>query len=127
MTQAVISAADVRRLLTALADDSLEGRGTGTAGSAKAARIIADAMQRVEELTDALADNTRSAVPEQAAFRLDFPRWRASLRERDRAVLDALAGGEGTEEAARRFGISPGRVSQLRRDFEQGWAAFEVG
>ena len=41
-----ITEADVRQLLTALADDSLEGRGTGTAGSAKAARIIADAMQR---------------------------------------------------------------------------------
>jgi hypothetical protein len=43
--QSVITEADVRQLLTALADDSLEGRGTGTAGSAKAARIIADAMQ----------------------------------------------------------------------------------
>jgi hypothetical protein len=41
-----ITEADVRQLLTALADDSLEGRGTGTAGSAKAARIIAEAMQR---------------------------------------------------------------------------------
>jgi hypothetical protein len=44
--QAVITEAGVRQLLTALADDSLEGRGTGTRGSAKAARIIADAMQR---------------------------------------------------------------------------------
>lgn len=45
--QSVVSEAGVRQLLTALADDSLDGRGTGTAGSAKAARIIADAMQRV--------------------------------------------------------------------------------
>jgi DNA-directed RNA polymerase specialized sigma24 family protein len=78
-----------------------------------------------DELADALADNTRSAVPEQVAFRLDFPRWRASLRQRDRKVLDALAGGERTADAARRFGISPGRVSQLRREFEQGWAEFQ--
>jgi hypothetical protein len=42
-------------------------------------------------LPGALADNTRSAVPEQAAFRVDFPRWRASLWRRDRRVLDALA------------------------------------
>jgi hypothetical protein len=41
-----ITEADVRQLLTALADDSLEGRGPGTAGSAKAARIIAEALQR---------------------------------------------------------------------------------
>jgi hypothetical protein len=77
------------------------------------------------ELADALADNTRSAVPEQAAFRLDFPRWRASLRRRDRKILDALAGGERTADAARRFKISPGRISQLRREFEQSWREFQ--
>jgi DNA-directed RNA polymerase specialized sigma24 family protein len=77
------------------------------------------------ELAEALADNTRSAVPEQAAFRVDFPRWRASLRRRDRKVLDSLAGGERTEDAARRFRISPGRVSQLRREFERGWEEFQ--
>ena len=42
---ATITEADVRRLLTALADDSLEGRGTGTRGSAKAAAIIANEMR----------------------------------------------------------------------------------
>lgn len=44
--QSGISETDVRSLLTALADDSMEGRGTGTAGSARAARLIASAMQR---------------------------------------------------------------------------------
>jgi hypothetical protein len=76
-------------------------------------------------LADALADNTRSAVPEQAAFRVDFPRWRASLRRRDRRVLDALAGGERTADAARRYKLSPGRISQLRREFEDGWREFQ--
>jgi hypothetical protein len=52
-----------------------------------------------DELAEALADNTRSAVPEQVAFRVDFPRWRASLRRRDRRVLDALAGGARTADA----------------------------
>jgi hypothetical protein len=79
-----------------------------------------------DELAEALMDNTRSAVPEQVAFRLDFPRWRASLRRRDRRVLDALAGGERTADAARRFGISPARVSQLRREFEDGWEEFQA-
>jgi hypothetical protein len=78
-------------------------------------------------LADALIDNTRSAVPEQAAFRVDFPRWRASLRRRDRRILDALAGGERTADAARRFKLSPGRISQLRREFEEGWEQFQQG
>ena len=42
---AAITDGDVRRLLTALADDSLEGRGTGTRGSARAAAMIASEMR----------------------------------------------------------------------------------
>ena len=76
-------------------------------------------------LAEALADNTRSAVPKQAAFRVDFPRWRVSLRRRDRRVLDALARGERPTDVAHRFGLSKGRVSQLRADFEWGWWAFQ--
>ena len=62
----------------------------------------------VPHLAEALTDNTRTPVPEQAAFRLDFPRWRAGFRPRTRAVLDALAVGERTGDVARRFGISSG-------------------
>jgi hypothetical protein len=40
-----VDESDVRRLESALADDSLEGRRTGEIGSAKAARIIAAAMR----------------------------------------------------------------------------------
>ncbi len=45
--RAPVSERDVRRLLGALADDSLEGRATGTRGSARAATLIADEMRRI--------------------------------------------------------------------------------
>ena len=80
-----------------------------------------------DELAEALADNTKSAVPEQVAFRLDFPRWRASLRRRDRKILDALARGERPTDVAHRFALSPGRVSELRADFEWSRWAFQQG
>jgi hypothetical protein len=73
---------------------------------------------------EALRDNTRSAVPDQVAFRVDFPDWLASLSERDRRVVEQLILGERTRDVARRFGISPGRVSQLRREFHLAWLAF---
>jgi hypothetical protein len=38
---------DVRRLLTGLSADSMEGRGTGTAGSVKASILIADEFRRI--------------------------------------------------------------------------------
>src|SRR5438270_4863942 len=61
---------------------------------------------------EALRDNTRSEVPAQVAFRLDFPAWRNTLTDRDRRMADDLMVGERTQDVARRFGISPARVSQ---------------
>jgi Zn-dependent M28 family amino/carboxypeptidase len=45
-TAAGVQEADVRRLLSALADDSMEGRGTATRGSARAATFIASELAR---------------------------------------------------------------------------------
>ena len=80
-----------------------------------------------EGVEEALVGCTRRRVPEQAAFRIDFPAWRACVGRRDRAVLDALASGEGTGEVAAQFHISSARVSQLRRQFRDSWLAFHRG
>jgi hypothetical protein len=71
-----------------------------------------------------LRDNTQSPVLDQVVFRLDFRDWLATLGARNRQVVDDLMAGEGTGEVARKVGLSPGRVSQLRRQFEGGWAGF---
>ncbi len=76
---------------------------------------------------EALTDCRRGRVPELAAFRIDFPAWRACIKHRDRAVLDALASGDSTSDVAERFGISPSRVSQLRREFLESWQSFHAG
>jgi hypothetical protein len=70
------------------------------------------------------AADPRVRVPDQAAFRVDFPRFRGGLTPGTRACLDLLAAGWGTGEAAARLGVSPGRVSQLRRELAEKWAAF---
>jgi hypothetical protein len=75
-------------------------------------------------LDEALADNTQSPVVEQVCFRLDFPPWRASRNERDRRVLDDLMLGERTLDVAARHALSPGRVSQLRREFLTDWRRY---
>jgi hypothetical protein len=75
-------------------------------------------------LIDALTDNTRSPVPEQVMFRCDLPAWLNTLGERNRRVVEDLMRGEGTLDVARRHGLSPGRISQLRRAFLKRWQAF---
>jgi hypothetical protein len=75
-------------------------------------------------LEEALIDNTRSAVPEQVAFRIDFPAWRLTHGERDRRLIDTLMLGERTKEVSRLFGLSQGRISQKRRQFLEDWTRF---
>ena len=66
----------------------------------------------------------RTPVPDQASFRIDFPRWLALHPDRDRRIAEALAVGHGTGEVARKFGVTPGRISSLRQSFSRSWSAF---
>ena len=71
-----------------------------------------------------LVDNRRTPVAEQAAFRIDFPEWLRTLSRRDRRIVDDLAAGGRTGEVARKFGVSAGRVSQLRGQLRASWDEF---
>ena len=75
-------------------------------------------------LSDALIDNTRSPVPEQVQFRLDFPAWFRTRTDRDRRLIGDMAMGQRTLDLSRRYGLSPGRISQLRREFHDDWLRF---
>jgi hypothetical protein len=81
-------------------------------------------QERLDAFEERLRDNTQTPPDEQAAFRIDFPLWRCTRTERDRRVIDALMAGGRTKDVSQKFGLSPGRVSQLRRDFLEDWRRF---
>jgi hypothetical protein len=87
-------------------------------------RLPLDASGSHNPLTEALHDNTQTPVPDQVAFRVDFPNWRRTRTKRDRRILDALMVGERPKTVARRLGLSPSRVAQLRRDFQEDWERY---
>jgi hypothetical protein len=72
-----------------------------------------------------LAENRRTTPADIAAARIDIRAWFATLPRRTRALAERLAMGESTLAAAREFGVTPGRVSQLRRELERRWVAFQ--
>jgi len=75
-------------------------------------------------LDEALRDNTASPVPEQVAFKIDFPAWRLTHPGRDRRLIDRLMLGERTLDVSRALGLSPARIAQKRREFRDDWLAF---
>jgi hypothetical protein len=73
---------------------------------------------------DALKDNTRTPVLDQVIFRVDFRAWRGTRTKRDQRIIDRLLRSERTGTVAQIFGISPGRIAQLRRQFHADWLRF---
>jgi hypothetical protein len=76
------------------------------------------------EWKEAIVEDRRTPVPDQAAFRIDFPAWLASLAQRQRRIAQCLALGNATSQVALQFRVSPGRVSQLRRELCRSWQEF---
>lgn len=81
-------------------------------------------QRRHDAWEERLRDNTMTPPDEQAAFRIDFVAWLNSLTPRERRLVRAMAMNERTQDLARQFDVSPGRISQLRREFRDGWAVF---
>ena len=73
---------------------------------------------------EALLDNTKSPPDEIVCFKLDFLAWLASLTERDRAIVEDLMIGERTRDVADKHKVSPARISQKRREYQQDWRNF---
>jgi hypothetical protein len=83
-----------------------------------------DGQTHLDASEDRLKDNTQTPIPQQVAFRLDFPAWLKTRTERGRRVIEQMAQNERTMHLARRFGVSKGRISQLRREYQDDWQRF---
>jgi hypothetical protein len=78
----------------------------------------------LDAFEERLRDNTVTPVPDQVAFRLDFPAWLRTLTARERRLIRTMAQNERTLDLSRQFELSPARVSQLRREFHDDWRRF---
>jgi len=72
-----------------------------------------------------LIEDKKAGPADTAAARIDTSAWLRSLPRRDRKVAKVLATGEMTNAAARKFNVSAGRISQLRRELEASWVEFQ--
>jgi hypothetical protein len=72
-----------------------------------------------------LIEDRRAGPAETAAARIDLEAWFRALPRRKRRIARALAQGESTSETARRFGLTAGRISQLRGWFRAHWERFQ--
>jgi hypothetical protein len=81
-------------------------------------------QKQQDALEERLRDNMQTPVPEQVAFRIDFPDWLTTLSPRERRLVGEMANSERTLDLSQRFGLSPARISQLRRELHNDWRRF---
>ncbi len=81
--------------------------------------------QRKEEWKEVLVEDRHAGPAETAASRIDFSEWLRSLPRRSRRIAETLATGETTKKVVKRFCVSAGRISQLRRELKDAWEAFQ--
>jgi DNA-binding NarL/FixJ family response regulator len=74
---------------------------------------------------ESLVEDRKAGPAETAAARIDVAIWLKSLPHRDRQIAQVLACGETTGTTAKKFKLSDGRVSQLRRELEASWLQFQ--
>jgi hypothetical protein len=72
-----------------------------------------------------IVDSRQTSVADQVAIKLVFVVWLNTLCSRTRRIAMDLARGFSTSEVADKFGVTPGRVSQLRRELQNCWCQFQ--
>jgi hypothetical protein len=80
--------------------------------------------QRTGQWREALVEDRTAGPAEIAAARIDCAAWLRSLSPRQRTIASVLAIGETTGVAARRFRLSPARISQMRVWLRESWERF---
>jgi hypothetical protein len=72
-----------------------------------------------------VVEDHRAGPAEIAACRIDFASWLRLLPIRRRKIALTLARGETTSEAAKKFKVTAGRISQLRLLLKESWEGFQ--
>jgi hypothetical protein len=85
---------------------------------------IAHGQHRQDAFEERLRDNSQTPVPEQVCFRIDFPAWLTTLTPRERRLVLEMEQNERTLDISKRFELSPGRISQMRRELHNNWSRF---
>ena len=94
---------------------------TSTQRSFEDIHALVRGQQELDAYEERLQDNHVTPPPDAAAFRIDFPRFLGTLSERDRDLAMYLSLGHSAKKAAERFGLSPGRITQIRQRLCKEW------
>jgi len=91
--------------------------------------ITVDRLDQYDDKQDTwqevLVEDRQATPADIAVTRIDFAVWLRGLSKHRRQIAKVLARGETTKVTAKRFGLTAGRISQMRREFQDAWREFQ--
>jgi hypothetical protein len=75
---------------------------------------------------EVVVEDGRASPAEVAASRIDIEEWLDELPRLKRGVAETLGTGETTTATANQFAVTPGRISQLRKELGESWDSFQA-
>lgn len=78
------------------------------------------------EWKEIVVEDGRASPAEVAASRIDIEEWLDELPQFKRNVAETLCTGETTSTTAGHFAVTPGRISQLRKELAESWDSFQA-
>ena len=95
----------------------------------RAKRFTVERLDRFDEEDEAwhevVVEDRHAGPAATAAARIDIADWFDRLPTKKRRIAATLATGETTKRTARRFNVSPGRISQMRRELHESWQSLQ--
>ena len=77
------------------------------------------------EWKEIIVEDRKTTPAQTAAARIDIAAWLLTLPKKKRRIAALLATGETTKRTAKKFHVSPGRISQTRRELQLAWQEFQ--
>ncbi len=119
----------VRRYWAGRCAGMTQGRDLTSSKARTTHGVIIERLDKLDNQTQnwrqTLVEDRRATPADIAAARIDVAAWLRSLSQRNRRIAETLALGNTSSETARQFGVSRARVSQLRRELQASWQAFQ--
>jgi hypothetical protein len=72
-----------------------------------------------------LVEDKNAGPAEVASYRIDFAAWFAGLTPRQRTISNLLVAGETATSIAKQYGVTRGRISQIRKQLRESWEEFQ--
>jgi len=81
--------------------------------------------QKCNEWQEVLVEDKKSTPADIATVRIDFAAWLSKMSPSRRQLAKDLACGESTADVAKSRAVTPARISQIRKEFQGSWSAFQ--